>query len=97
MREGYYLNFCTFSYTMPYWDWTDWEREIDWMALHGITMPLAITGHEAALHAAYSALGLDDDAIRELPGRAGLSAVPVHGLPRRLRRSASRVLDRAPS
>ncbi|MCG5217999.1 alpha-N-acetylglucosaminidase [Streptosporangium soli] len=71
VREGYYLNFCTFSYTMPYWDWTDWEREIDWMALHGITMPLAITGHEAALHAAYSRLGLDDHTIRGFLGGPG--------------------------
>ncbi|MFG2007143.1 alpha-N-acetylglucosaminidase TIM-barrel domain-containing protein [Spirillospora sp. NPDC048911] len=69
--EGYYLNFCTFSYTMPYWDWPDWEREIDWMALHGITMPLAITGHEAVLHTAYSALGLDDPTIRGFLGGPG--------------------------
>ncbi|WP_188195025.1 alpha-N-acetylglucosaminidase [Nonomuraea sp. SYSU D8015] len=71
VREGYYFNFCTFSYTMPYWDWADWEREIDWMALHGITMPLAVTGHEAALHAAYSLLGLDDDTIRSFLGGPG--------------------------
>ncbi|MET9240418.1 alpha-N-acetylglucosaminidase TIM-barrel domain-containing protein [Nonomuraea sp. NPDC003709] len=71
VREGYYFNFCTFSYTMPYWDWADWEREIDWMALHGITMPLAVTGHEAALHAAYSALGLDDRRIRGFLGGPG--------------------------
>ncbi|GAA1631818.1 alpha-N-acetylglucosaminidase [Nonomuraea maheshkhaliensis] len=71
VKEGYYFNFCTFSYTMPYWDWADWEREIDWMALHGITMPLAITGHEAVLHAAYSALGLDDQRIRAFLGGPG--------------------------
>jgi alpha-N-acetylglucosaminidase len=71
VREGYYFNFCTFSYTMPYWDWADWEREIDWMALHGITMPLAATGHEAALHAAYSLLGLGDDRIRDFLGGPG--------------------------
>ncbi|MFI7124363.1 alpha-N-acetylglucosaminidase TIM-barrel domain-containing protein [Nonomuraea sp. NPDC050153] len=71
VREGYYFNFCTFSYTMPYWDWADWEREIDWMALHGITMPLAVTGHEAALHAAYSLLGLDDRQIRSFLGGPG--------------------------
>ncbi|SEG83002.1 alpha-N-acetylglucosaminidase [Nonomuraea solani] len=71
VREGYYFNFCTFSYTTPYWDWADWESEIDWMALHGITMPLAVTGHEAALHAAYSLLGLDDDQIRSFLGGPG--------------------------
>lgn len=71
VREGYYLNFCTFSYTMAYWDWPDWEREIDWMALHGITMPLAVTGHEAALRLAYERLGVDDAAIRTFLGGPG--------------------------
>ncbi|MEV0391127.1 alpha-N-acetylglucosaminidase TIM-barrel domain-containing protein [Nonomuraea sp. NPDC050643] len=71
VREGYYFNFCTFSYTTPYWTWAEWEREIDWMALHGITMPLAVTGHEAALHAAYSQLGLGDDQIRSFLGGPG--------------------------
>ena len=71
VEEGYYLNFCTFSYTMPYWNWPDWEREIDWMALHGVTMPLAITGHEAVLRAAYSVLGLDDQTIRGFLGGPG--------------------------
>lgn len=40
----YYLNYCTFSYSMSPWTWERWEKEIDWMALHGINMPLQITG-----------------------------------------------------
>lgn len=40
----FFLNYCTFGYTMPYWKWSDWERLIDWMALNGVNMPLAITG-----------------------------------------------------
>jgi alpha-N-acetylglucosaminidase len=36
------LNYCTFNYSMSWWDWDRWEKEIDWMALHGINMPLAI-------------------------------------------------------
>src|SRR5258708_783516 len=42
----YYLNYCTFNYSLSWWDWPRWEKEIDWMALHGINMPLAITGEE---------------------------------------------------
>lgn len=42
----YYLNFCTFSYSMAFWDWERWQQELDWMALHGVNMPLAITGME---------------------------------------------------
>lgn len=30
-----------------WWDWERWEKEIDWMALQGINLPLAFTGQEA--------------------------------------------------
>lgn len=40
----YYLNYCTFSYSMSTWTWERWQKEIDWMALHGINMPLQIVG-----------------------------------------------------
>ncbi len=43
----YYLNYCTFGYSMSTWTWQRWEQEIDWMALHGINMPLQIVGLEA--------------------------------------------------
>ncbi|MGC0272578.1 alpha-N-acetylglucosaminidase TIM-barrel domain-containing protein [Pseudactinotalea sp. Z1739] len=49
VAETYYLNFCTFGYTSPWWDWEQWEREIDWMALRGITAPLMMVGHEAVV------------------------------------------------
>lgn len=42
----YYFNFCTHSYTMSFWGWDRWQQEIDWMALHGINLPLIITGME---------------------------------------------------
>lgn len=44
----YNFNYCTFSYSMAFWDWKRWEQEIDWMALHGINMPLSIVGAEVA-------------------------------------------------
>lgn len=40
----YYMNYETFSYSTPFWDWARWQQEIDFMALHGINMPLALTG-----------------------------------------------------
>lgn len=43
----YYLNYCTFSYSMTTWTWERWQQEIDWMALHGINMPLQIVGLDA--------------------------------------------------
>jgi alpha-N-acetylglucosaminidase len=44
LRLRYDFNYCTFSYSMAFWDWKRWEQEIDWMALHGINMPLAVWG-----------------------------------------------------
>lgn len=42
----YYLNYCTFSYSTAFWTWKRWEQEIDWMALHGINLPLQLIGTE---------------------------------------------------
>lgn len=42
----YYLNYCTFGYSMTTWTWERWQQEIDWMALRGINMPLQIVGLE---------------------------------------------------
>ena len=53
----YYLNYCTFNYTMSWWNWERWEKEIDWMALKGINMPLAITGQNSIWSKVYRDLG----------------------------------------
>ena len=63
-KNRFFLNYCTFGYTMPWWTWKDWERLIDWMALNGINMPLAITGQEAIWYKVWSKLGLTDEEIR---------------------------------
>jgi len=59
----YCFNYCAFSYTLAWWDWPQWERMIDWMALHGINMPLSVTGQEAVWREVYRDLGLSDDEI----------------------------------
>jgi alpha-N-acetylglucosaminidase len=59
-KYRYYLNYCTFNYTMAWWDWERWQREIDWMALHGINMPLALTGEEAIWNDVYHTMGFTD-------------------------------------
>ena len=46
----YYLNYCTFSYSTSTWTWERWQQEIDWMALHGINMPLQIVGLDVVWH-----------------------------------------------
>ncbi len=37
-RYRYFFNYCTFSYSMAWWDWEQWQRMIDWMALKGINL-----------------------------------------------------------
>ncbi len=53
-----YLNPCTYGYTMAFWDWARWERELDWMALHGITMPLAMEGQEWVWNQVWRSFGI---------------------------------------
>lgn len=64
-RHHYYFNVVTFGYSMPYWDWERWEREIDWMALHGIDMPLALVANEAISARVFKKIGLTDEEIAE--------------------------------
>lgn len=42
-----YMNYCTLDYSMCWWDFERWEQEIDFMAMNGINMPLAVIGTEA--------------------------------------------------
>jgi len=65
----YYLNYCTFSYSMSWWNWERWEKEIDWMALHGINLPLALTGQNAVWDRVYKKLGFTDQDLKNFfPG-----------------------------
>lgn len=57
----HYMNVVTFGYTTAYWDWERWEQEIDWMALHGINMPLAHVGQEIVWRRVWSEYGLSED------------------------------------
>jgi alpha-N-acetylglucosaminidase len=63
LPERYYLNYCTYSYSMPFWDWKRWEQEIDRMAMHGINMPLSITGIEVVWRNLLRRLGYNDKEI----------------------------------
>ncbi len=61
----YFFNYCTFSYTMAWWDWARWERMIDWLALNGVNRPLAMTGQEAVWADVLKELGLGEKEIRD--------------------------------
>lgn len=64
VRHRFFLNYCTFGYTMPWWSWEDWEHLIDWMALNGVNLPLAITGQESVWYNVWRGFGLNDEEIR---------------------------------
>ena len=61
-KYRYYLNYCTFGYSMTSWTWKRWQQEIDWMALHGINMPLQIVGLEEVWR---KFLTLEENGIRK--------------------------------
>jgi alpha-N-acetylglucosaminidase len=61
----FYFNVVTYGYTLPYWNWQRWEQELDWMALHGINMPLALVATEAIGERVWKKLGLTQKEIEE--------------------------------
>jgi len=46
---------------MPFWDKQRWQKEIDWMALHGINAALTITGTDAVWDATLRELGYPEE------------------------------------
>ena len=72
----FFLNYCTYGYAMPWWKWEEWEHFIDWMALQGVNMPLALTGQESVLQELWRQNGLDDEEI--LQWFTGPAHLPWH-------------------
>ena len=62
-KYRYYLNYCTFNYSMSWWDFDRWQKEIDFMALNGINMPLALTGQNSVWQRVYRRLGFTDEEL----------------------------------
>jgi alpha-N-acetylglucosaminidase len=63
LKYSYYLNFCTPSYTMAWWKWEHWERELDWAALHGVNLPLVISGREYVMFVLFLEHGMKEEEI----------------------------------
>lgn len=59
----YALNYCTFNYTMGFYSWEDWEKELDWMALNGVNLMLVANGSEAVWQNTLRRLGYTEDEI----------------------------------
>lgn len=71
----YYLNYCTYSYSMAFWTWEQWEKEIDRMALQGVNMPLmAVNSQYAVWQNTLRRLNFtEEEILKFLPG-AGYEA-----------------------
>ncbi|XP_076439887.1 alpha-N-acetylglucosaminidase-like isoform X2 [Babylonia areolata] len=67
-RFRYYQNVCTVSYSSVFWNWTRWERHLDWMAMNGINLPLAFTGQEAIFQRLYMEMGFSNEDMNEFFG-----------------------------
>lgn len=61
-RFIYYQNVCTWSYSFAWWQWPDWQRHIDWIAMQGITLTLAPV-QELVWTRIYTELGLNQHEI----------------------------------
>ena len=42
----YAYNYCTMSYSMPFWGENEWRKELDWLALNGVNLVLDVTAQE---------------------------------------------------
>ena len=75
-KERFFLNYCTYGYTMPWWNWDQWQRFIDWMAMNGVNRPLMQAGVEAVWLEVWKSYGLKDEQIRGYFG--ALRTLPWH-------------------
>ena len=64
-KYRYFLNYCTFDYTMAFWGWDQWQRELDWMAMQGINLVLAINGTEEVWQNVMKRLNFTDKEISD--------------------------------
>ncbi|XP_011306418.1 alpha-N-acetylglucosaminidase [Fopius arisanus] len=62
-RFRYYQNVCTAGYSSVWWSWSQWESNIDWMALNGINLALAFHGQEAIWQRIYLQLNMTREEV----------------------------------
>ena len=61
----YALNFCTYSYTMAFWNWDEYEEFLDWCAMNGINLVLDIVGQEEVLRQTLREYHYTDEEIKD--------------------------------
>ncbi len=61
----YALNFCTYSYSMSFWGWDEYEAFLDWAAMNGINLMLDIVGQEEVLRQFLKTYGYTDEEVSD--------------------------------
>lgn len=61
----YALNFCTYSYTMAFWNWDEYEPFLDWCAMNGVNLVLDIVGQEEVLRQTLLEYNYTNEEIQE--------------------------------
>lgn len=62
-RYRYSYNFTVSGYTSPYWQWPQWEREIDLLAASGINLALVTVGVEACWLDTFTRFGMAESEV----------------------------------
>ncbi|XP_020250490.1 alpha-N-acetylglucosaminidase isoform X2 [Asparagus officinalis] len=65
---NYYQNVVTSSYSYVWWNWERWEKEVDWMALQGVNLPLAFTGQEAIWQKVFKDFNISSESLANFFG-----------------------------
>lgn len=65
---NYYQNVVTSSYSYVWWDWERWEKEVDWMALQGVNLPLAFTGQEVIWQKVFKDFNISSEELNNFFG-----------------------------
>lgn len=73
-RHATAFNYCTFNYTMAWWDWPRWERELDLLCLYGVDTPLAVIGTEEIWLRVLQRFGYTRDEARTFPAGPAYTA-----------------------
>lgn len=63
-KYRFVYNFCTHGYTMAWWDWPQWQRELDYLALNGVNLALVLAGQEMTWIETFKAFGYPSGLIR---------------------------------
>lgn len=61
----YAYNYCTLSYTMPFFGYEKWQRELDFLMLSGVNLILDLTGTEALWVSYLQKLGYTADEAKD--------------------------------